>query len=271
MTNISVNSYNSEFGYELIVAVPYAYYLHENGLLNKTISGKLSEPLYYFSPNHEINSEKRSWNNTKKLIGSGMPNSRVHIPKLDMSQFSPPPYKEHFTNDKYKWDKPTICICNKHAIEWGKSPINYFSLEVLKEMFNTLKDDYQIIYVGVDIAGEIKDKDNDDFLHLGDIDLCETYDVILFQDLLKESDLTWNELIMSIFANTDKFITINGGYSVLASYFGGTNIIYCKTGSEVSPSVNSFKNWYHEFGGSNIILTRTHHQLISEVKNNYAI
>ena len=37
-----INSFNIEFGYELIAVIPYAYYLFKQGKLEKTISGKLS-------------------------------------------------------------------------------------------------------------------------------------------------------------------------------------------------------------------------------------
>jgi hypothetical protein len=264
---ITVNTYNPEFGYELIGAVPYAYYLYKNNVLEKTISAKLSEPLYYFSPNHEINPVQRSWENTVKyMYYSGIPNAQIHKPALDLSQFIPPPYKKHFANDIYKWKKPTICICNRYNYEWGKPPINYFSLEIIEKMFLLLKDKYQIVYVGVDILDEMQDTAHS--LYLGDIELCKKYnDVILFQNLLKESNLTWNELQLQVYANCDKFITMNGGYSILASYFGGMNIIYSKEGAnETKPEINSFLNWYHVFGNSKIIVTRTYDELINKIK-----
>lgn len=260
----TVNTFNPEFGYELIAAVPYAYYLYMNNQLDKTVSAKLSEPLYYFSPNHEINPKLRSWDNTVKFIQeSGIPNAAIHKPALDLSQFTPPPYKKHFANTIYVWEKPTICICNRYNYEWGKPPINYFSIEILEELFNLLKEKYQIIYYGVDILDEMQDTAHS--LHLGDVELCNKHkEVILFQNLLNKSNLTWNELSMKVFANCDNFITMNGGYSILASYFGGTNIIYSKECREVEAE-DAFNNWYHLFGNSKIIVTRTYDTLITEI------
>ena len=37
-----------EFGYELTCAVPYAYYLHTKGKLEKCIIPKGMKPFYYF-------------------------------------------------------------------------------------------------------------------------------------------------------------------------------------------------------------------------------
>ncbi len=259
-----VNTHNPEFGYELIGAIPYAYYLFKNFQLEKTISAPLSEPLYYFSPNHEINPERRGDEGVQKYINSGIPNARIHKPFLDTRQFIPPPYKQHFKNDTYKWSKPTFCICNRYNYEWGMNPINYFSLEMLEKMFNLLKDTFQIVYFGVDIIDDIQDDAHS--LSLGDTDLCKKYpDVILFQDLLKESGLSWNELMLKVFSNCENFITMNGGYSIMASYFGGTNIIYCKQSSEIGPNSSNF-SWYNLFGNSNIILTRTYEDVIDKIK-----
>ena len=264
MTKKIINTLNPEFAYELIAAIPYAYYLFVNNELQKTISAKLTEPLYYFSPDHEINPIPRSWGNTKRFKISGIPNAQIHTPILDTSQFIVPPYKEHFKNDVYKWEKPTICICNRYNIEWKHPPINYFSLEILEEMFKLLKDKFQIVYFGVDIIDEIQDSSHN--LYLGDGELCKKYkEVILFQDLLKSSNLTWNELLLRVYANCKKYITMNGGYSILASYFGGTNLIYCKYSHEIDSNVNSF-SWYHVFGNSNIIVVRTYKDLIDKIK-----
>jgi len=265
----TVNTYNPEFGYELIAAVPYAYYLYSQGRLEKTISAKFTEPIYYFSPNHVINPTPRSWENTVRYIQeSGIPNAMVHKPLLDTSQFLSPPYKQQFANNIYKWNKPIICICNKYNYEWQKPPINFFSLDILRRLFNLLKDKYQIIYFGVDLLDEMQDSAHS--MHLGDGELCKNFnDVILYQKLLKDSKLNWNELMLKVFANCDKFITLNGGYSIMASYFGGTNIIYCKEGSETRPEVDSFNNWYHLFGGSKIVLTRTYESLINKIEENY--
>jgi len=260
-----VNTFNPEFGYELIAAVPYAYYLFVNNKLEKTISGALSEPLYYFSPNHEINPDLRSWGNTLKFLESGIPNAMIHKPSLDTSEFIVPPYKKQFANNIYKWDKPTVCICNRYNREWGKNPINYFSLEILEEIFNLLKDKYKIVYFGVDILEEMQDSAHS--LSIGDVELCNRYsDVILFQNLLKESNLTWNELQLMVYANCDKFITMNGGYSVLASFFGGTNLIYCKQSTEINPRINSFSRWYSEFSNSRIVVSQTYEDVVKTIQ-----
>ena len=39
---------NPEFGIEMALALPYAYWLHEQGELEKVITSKGMKPFYYF-------------------------------------------------------------------------------------------------------------------------------------------------------------------------------------------------------------------------------
>ena len=87
-----VDSYNIEFGYELLSALPYAYELSLKGELASTRSGIDTECLYYFSPNHIINKDKRSWYNTKTAREQGLPYTTIHKSEQPNKIF--PPYKE---------------------------------------------------------------------------------------------------------------------------------------------------------------------------------
>lgn len=266
---IIVDSCNMEFGYELISAIPYAYYLHKNNLLKGTISAKGSSALYYFSPNHKINKEQRSYSNVKKANQSGLPNTFIHRHILDTTQFETPDYKKQYANNIYKYDKPIVCICNRYNIEWGKPPINYFSVDCLDNLFTLLKEHYQIIYFAVDIPKELQDGVAP--LELNDRKLIDDKhnEVIIFQDILKKKD--WNFTMLQIFANTEHFITMNGGYSILASYFGGQNIIYSKPGLTQTNEINigSFQRWYPNFNNSQIKYIDSYTSLLSNVKTLY--
>jgi hypothetical protein len=265
-----VNSQNTEFAYELISALPYAYYLHSKGMLEKTISGIDTECLYYFSPNHEINEEPRSWYNTPKAIN--IPNIDIHKPFLKKEKFLAPPLKEHYKNDRFKFKKEIVIICNRHNVEWGKKPINFFSLDVLRKMFDLLKN-YQIIYINIEGKPELYD--NAPPITMGDYDLLKEYpDVINIHELHKENkDLSFNMLQLMLFANCEKYITMNGGHSVLAAYFGGENIIFSRFGKtqtrELNPGNNSFYRWYHEFGGQRIKHVENETKLLSAIKSQW--
>ena len=266
-----VNSHNIEFGYELISALPYAYYLHSKGMLKKTISAVDTECLYYFSPNHEINKEPRSWYNTPKAVK--IPNIDIHKPFLKKEQFLAPPLKKQYANKKYRFKKETVIICNRHNLEWGKAPINYFNLDTLKQMFEMLQDKYQIVYINVEGRKELYD--NAPPMRLGDYDLLKKYPkVINIHDLKKDNkNISFNTLQLMLFANCKKYITMNGGHSILAAYFGGENIIMSKYGTpqtrEINPGNNSFYRWYHEFGNQRIKHVPNEKKLLSAVKTQW--
>jgi glycosyltransferase involved in cell wall biosynthesis len=256
---ININSYNCEFGYELISVLPFAYWLHTKGLLNSTCSGNDTSSLYYFSKNHTINHELRDYKNCYSVYNDNIPNAFIHVDYLDFSKFKIPPYKEIFANSELKWEKPTLCICNRYNREWNHEPINYFDLECLKHLFETLQDKYQIVYFATSIPEELQDHAHS--IDLGDYEFAKQYPkVIIFQDLVKDS---WNETMLKVFANCEKFITMNGGYTILASFFGGQNIIYSKMGKVESRELKngSFWRWYPEFANSQIIYVDSYDEL----------
>lgn len=258
-----IDSKNIEFGYELISVIPYAYYHYTQGNLKGTRSGNDSDPLYYFSPKHEINTEERKFENIKYV---DCPNAWIHKPYLDKAQFAIPDYKKRFANTQFKFEKETIVICNRANIEWNYKMINYFDVDTLRKLFDLLKDDYQIVYINVEGRKELYDGIEPE--KIGDFELLREYpDVINFHDIVFDS---WNEAQLKVFANCSKFITMNGGHSILASYFGGENIVMSKRGKiqsrELDEGVNSFYSFYHEFSGSRTVHVENEKELLKRVK-----
>ncbi len=222
-----INSHNIEFGYELLSAVPRAYELYLQGKLTETISGIGSEPLYYFSPKHTINTAERSWFNTPDARRNGLPYTEIH--KQSRPDLTFPPYKDVYANDKYKWEKPTLVIANRYNREWGVEPINFFDLNILEWLFSNLKKQYEIVYIAVDLPKALQD--NEAPIPLNDRELCKKHGVKVFQDIKGEC---WNTSLLQVFANCEHYVTMNGGYAILASFFSGTNIAYTRERGGVS-------------------------------------
>ena len=269
MSKKTVNSYNPEFGYELISVLPYVYWLYKQGLLEKTISAVDTHCFYYFSINHEINFEPRSWYNgittaIIKLTMDGVPNAFIHKPTLDTDRFLPPPLKQAYRNDWAKFDKPTFVIYNRYNNEYPASfnkPINYFSLELLRDIFDKLKKRFSILYCN--ISGNPQLYDNAPPLEFEDYELCKEYGVTHINDLKeKHPGLTYNQIQLYYFANCQRFLTMNGGGSILASYFGGKNLIYTKYCKELT---SGDFGYYHMFGGSEIKVVQTYEDILSNL------
>lgn len=256
-----LNSHNIEFGYELISILPYAYHLHKAGILDETISGIDTKCLYYFSKKHTENKEKRSFYNNKFVTAK---NINIHRADLDLKEWCPPPLAEKY---KSEIDERLVIICNRYNVEWGVRPINFFSLEDLRKIFTLLKD-FKIIYIH--FQNLTKYHDNAEMLNLGDYEMIkkEFPDVQILQEI--NTTKTINELQLELFGKCRKFITMNGGHSILASYFGGENIIYSKYGSpqakELYPQINSFYRWYHLFNKSRIDHVESINKLLERIK-----
>jgi hypothetical protein len=263
-----VNSYNCEFGYELISVIPYAYYLHLQGLLTETISAKGSNPFYYFSPKHTINPQPRSWyykdsTAVEYLIKDNVPNVLIHKPSLDLNRWIPPPYKKYYKTD-IKTPKPLYIVFNRYNNEYPATfnkPINFFSLELLKEVFTILKKNYEVIYVNIE--GHKSLYDNATPLHLEDLKLCREMGIKHINDLCREyKGLSFNQVLLFYFGSCEHYLTMNGGGSILASYFGGRNLIYSKQSKEL---ISGDFGYYHLFGGSEIKVVTTYADILTNL------
>lgn len=267
-----INSYNPEFGYELISVLPYAYWLYKQKLLKETISAVDTECLYYFSPKHTINPEKRSWYNGNttaiiKMTRDGIPNSFIHKKMIDTDRFLPPPYKTAYKNDWARFDRPILVVYNRYNNEWPANPdlnkpVNFFSLEFLDSVFKKYSEKFQVLYFNVEGTPELYD--NAPPIHLEDIGLCKKYGVLHIIDLKeKHPGLTYNQLQMYYFSNCGRFLTMNGGGGILASYFGGINVIYSKYSKELE--FGDFE-YYHLFGGSDIKVCKSYPEVEKELE-----
>lgn len=253
-------------GYEYLATIPYAYWLHEQGLLEGTRSAIGSEPFYFFSPHHEINQEPRDFANTA-AAAKVIPNMWIHKPRHDWSRWRMPPYKEHYGKDTITFEKPTVVIYNRYNHEWGRPPINYFDLPTLRRLFTMLLPEHSIVYFNV--RGEENLEDNAHSLHLGDYEMIaeEFPEVRVIHDIARERGLDYNTAQLRIFAGCSKFITMNGAPCMMASSFGGENIIYTKECRELGSSVNSFYNWYHRFGNAHIQVVNSYEDLLDTVRS----
>ena len=232
------------------------------GQLKETISGIGSSSLYYFSPQHTEVNVKRDFRNTILARRKGAPYVRIHAFERPDLKF--PPYKEVYANDEFKWDKPTVCICNRYNSEWKQPPINFFSPEVLDTLFGILKD-YTVVYFAVDLPDHLQD--NYHSMPLNDLVVARKHGVKIFQEFKGD----WNTNMMKIFANCEHYITMNGGYSILASMFSGTNIIYSKPGRVQTKEIGkkSFWRWYPNINGVRTLYVPSYDNLIERVKTLY--
>lgn len=263
---INIDCY-CEFGYELQLVIPYAYYLHKHNLLGVTNGCSFTNELYYFSENHNEKYNKRQDFANKKLP---CPNQTPHKKELDYSRYIPPPYKNIYKNKFFIYEKPLLIIHNKFNMEWNNPPINYIDKETLSIIFDYCKDKYTIIYLKPKSKNIVDDNSN--IYNLNEYDLLKKNDIIDGNELYEQSKnkyniSNFNHFQLLIHSNCDRFISVQGGNCVIASYFGGTNIIYAKKGNELL--CNSYNGHYKKYSDCNVLHSNNYRDFIKLIKYNY--
>lgn len=251
--------YFGEFAFELLAVIPYAYWLHTQGLLEGTIGVSDTRPLYWFSPRHEERAVARDYVPiTEYPVGvrgifrydrKGFPS------ELGTSRWQPPPYREVYRDDRFRWHRETVVICNKFTDEeytWHRGPANFIDVPTLLELIGKLRSRFQVIYVRPRASDIVNDHQ---VIHeYGDIDaVMRAYpDVLTIQQLrARYPEFGFNELQLRVFAASSRFISVLGGSSYLASYFGGTNIVLARRGWEVA--CNAYERWFDRFSGARVV------------------
>ena len=270
---------NAEFGVELALAVPYAYWLHKNNKLNTVITSKGMKPFYYFCSDVREEFKFRTIDNAAAGLND-LPNNWIHGINpleepgvLDYSKWTPPPYKKYYKNDEIHFKKPMIFISNKFNLEHGEEPMGYFDIACLHEMFSYLTDKgYSVIYKRVTNKEShfTIDQNEMNSINMGyqdisanvegvglmtDYDLTKYYDdVYLFDDVVKQyNHYTYNEVQLKVMANCIGFITVCGGNSILSSFFDGTVISYVHKGKELRPNYFGQNSYFSKLSNANVI------------------
>jgi hypothetical protein len=263
----------------MIALYPYAYYLHLHGKQVKIKTNKGMKHFYFFADEITYHEKQRNWfyeDNTSAvtmMFMDDIPNVLIHKPTLDLEQFAVPHLKSIYANDKFK--KDSVYICNRYNNEWIinkelNRPINFFDLEVLHNIFMTYHD-RQIYYFN--IYGNKDFEDGTEALNLNDYEFCQQYENVKhIADIcdIKDGD-AYNLNQLKILANCSTAITMNGGGSILASYFPLKNIIYYKpvklSNGSYAPKehmTNDF-NYYHLFGGAEIIVVNSYDEILNNM------
>ncbi|WP_285008125.1 hypothetical protein [Pedobacter faecalis] len=258
--------FQGEFDQELRYVIPFAYWHYKNGTLKKTISSKNTKPFYFFSDNHEERHTKRIWE--LGYTNFEIPNM-THSANFSYTKWTRVPFKSHYANSRFKFDKPTLIIANKYNVEWDQAPINFFSLKTIEWIVQNYSAKYQIVY-NRPLSTQIV-SDNSDTLDLKEHSwLRLNYpEVILMNDLFdtyKDEVENFNHLQLLVYANCDHFISAHGGTAAFASYFGGKNIILSKRGIEhelrefetILPALSGCKI-YHAKSEEEVILLLSDH------------
>jgi len=276
---------NPEFAHELACVIPYAYWLHKQGELKKVITSKDMKPFYYFCDDVEEYFSDRTVSTleggmTEDVVpmnwihGSNDANGNFQNGVLDYSLgWTPPPYKEYYSNNDVNLDRPFVVVSNIFNIESGNH-INqsrrYINIKTLNEIFNHLTSKrYTVVYKRPDNTEFVTDQNESQTIQnkislvedtnlgtISDYKLCEYYNgqVINMNDLKNEyPQYSYNEFQLKLFSNANGFVTVNGGGSILCSYFGAPTIVYVPAGKELRPNyLDNPNSYFRKLGGCKV-------------------
>ena len=261
--------FHGEFDQELRYVLPFAYWHHLNGTLEKTISSVNTKPFYFFSENHEEKYEKRVWQ-----AGYGyydVPNM-THSPSFSFTKWAQVPLKSHYKNNRFVFRKPMLIIANKYNIEWDKPPINFLDIPTLDRIITACKDQYQIIY-NRPLSSQIV-VDNSEIMDLNEHAWLRQHhpEVILMNDLYEQHQHTvdnFNHLQLLVYANANRFISMHGGTAALASYFGGINVVLSHPGGGMEHHFNEYDTIFPALSGAKILHAKNTAEVIEYVNQYY--
>ncbi len=264
--------YFGEFAFELLAVVPYAYWLASEGRLASTVSVPGTRCLYWFSPHHEERATARRYVPITEYplgVAGTLRYDRKAFPEaLDTRRWLPPPFRSVYRDDRFRWAKPTCVVGNKTTDEhylWHRAPTNFIPNDLLLTLIGALRTRYQVVYNrprAVDIVN-----DHQAIRETGDIEAVARAfpDVLTIQALhALHPDLGYNELQLRLYAGCERFVSVLGGGSYLASYFGGTNVVYAKRGWEVT--CGAYERWFDRFSGARVVAAASPDQLLRVVE-----
>ena len=264
---------NPEFGIELALVVPYAYYLHTQGKLDTVITSKGMKPFYYFCEDVREDFNSRTIDNSAAGLDE-LPNNWIHgfdsmnkPGDLNYDEWATPPYRDYYKNDDYQFSNKVVFITNKYNIEHGHEPYGYFDIKCLYDIFTYLTSvGYDVIYKRPlntefvvdqnEMRSAMSDMhivaDVDGVGLISDRDLPKYFDnVHLFDDLIK--DHSYNKTQMKIMANTDYFISQSGGNTILSCMWDRPVITYLTQGKELRPNYFGENSYFQRLSNQKCI------------------
>ena len=253
-----------EFTWDMTRALPQAYYCYVNKIPVQVVCKPGLSGVYYFCDN--VIEEKAPIQPSDPATYSNSAPYYTHY------EWTPPPLKQEY-GGKFKFEKPTIVVQNKYSLEWFQPPSNYFSIDFLKKLFNTLEKDYQIIYIRP--RGNEKEYfvDDNEILEFKDYEFIKDNfpSVYTIEDALKENpEMSYNDAQFSLEATADKHLAVAGGNACVSAYFGGELIIFDSPDArESGRGIWQTDSWLSELGDSKVVGYNNYNKILKHIKQNW--
>jgi len=228
-----------EFGWEINIAVPHAYFLFRCGKLQSTKSCNADFSAYYwFSPNHTVVEcgPLAGFVTDDKFEGIRCGD---YLSDMPVPQWYPPPHAAFYRQRSITWpgQKQTgILLLNKNnhgGLQMNGGFIDGPTLSRVMEAFHQQCPDTEIMYYrdwqfkDLDLSWE---RETDNGALNSDLEakaLAKNPNARRIQDLPAQSEDP-REAQMLVWSRFSCFLTVHGGNTELASNFGGRMLTYIR-------------------------------------------
>lgn len=254
----------NEFTWDAVRALPRAYYFYKNDIPYQLKHKPGLSSFYFFTKDKEEVSKFNPYNDSSTY--------NFERPEFTKKEWLPPPLKEIFKN-KVVTEKPVVVIQNKFAVEWQAGIFNFFSTNFLEQVFNYLKDKYEIVYIRPKANLDNYYNDENQILEFDDYKVIaerHPYVRTIEQLLHTYNDLDYNTLQYYVSAAADKHLTTSGGNACIASYFGGDVFIYDNPNGLVNNrGIWKTDSWLKDLGGANIFGFGDYESILNKIKERW--
>jgi hypothetical protein len=238
-----VLEYSGEFGNELVLFLPFCNWLSKEGLLKKRyIKTYHGMKCFYDDLDCRGIIEKKATRHFVPLNyrSTWLPVKDEHTfdGLSSASRHLYPDFRARFSQIPLHCDlgleqEPLLIVHNKFNSEWNGPPVNYISINILDEIFSSLRDSYRIIYIrhGLNALDIGFSSDHNGFFSYGDRDLLRNHSHVMEFDTLfekhKKSGGTddINLFKNALYSRCHHFITSQGGGAYQISCFSGSLMI----------------------------------------------
>lgn len=269
--------FHGEFSWEMLFAVSHAYKAYLDGELSSTRGCGSTKPFYYFSDNHKENLKRRSGHfmtptiKVEKRINNSHKQTvldyhAIYEHDLDISNLVFPPYKDYYLAKAkslgIKFDNPVLVINNKSAAQWGqRAIIDRIELEELSAVVQEFSD-HDIIYIRP-IEG-IHYVDNQGDIPFKDMELMREFpNVYVYDDLMRAWSVDFNVMQLICHSLSDKHLSVAGGNAILASHFGGINVVVSKHKESLNRGIWQTDSYLKNISGSTIVSATNTSQILA--------
>ena len=263
--SVTVRSF-AEFGYELVCIVPYAHWQGQHGLLASTVGVAGSHANFFFSPSHVemVRISRHQDNDPTYGISRGVDglNPRLHDRPFRLHRWEPPAFRMHYATHplalalRRRW--PRLVVVHNKRSSWPETPQHRgeFSEVQLDALLGLLRRTHNLtpLYVcssgGSRYAGFTADGREASVKSSCHFDaVVARHGGVALHDVLAEPSLMaaapalataasksnqttavhaygWNVVQYAAHAAARRFVSNQGGSAIVASYFGGINLVY---------------------------------------------